>query len=93
MSKNVNDVQNVCLQVTLCLLPCFLKFHVLVFDEVYMRGSKIISDHIQVGYVWEKIPKDQPRVLEEGPFTRAKAVKTSPTYGWQSTTNRLFNTP
>ena len=84
--SNVHDVRKVCLETTLCVLACFVESYVFVFDDIDMRGTKLVYDHILVVNSRAILPKDQPRVLEEGPFTRAKDVKTSPTYGWQSTT-------
>ena len=45
-----------------------------VLDENNVRGFKIIDDRIWVGKVWEIIPKDHLRVLEEGLKTVCKAV-------------------
>ena len=40
-----------------------------------MGGPKIIDEHSRVENVPEKVPKDQPRVLQEGPFMSAQVVK------------------
>ena len=50
-SKNVHDVQKVCLEMTLCVLACFVEFYVFVLDEIYMRGPKIVYNHILIGNV------------------------------------------
>ena len=66
--SNVQDVRKVCLETTLCVLACLNKFYVFVLDEIDVASPKLVYEHIRVGRVWEKIPKDHPRVLEEGPF-------------------------
>ena len=35
--------------------------------EIHVRGDKIMLKHVWVVNVWEYIPKDHPRVIEEGP--------------------------
>ena len=67
-SKNVHDVRHVCLGTTLFVYVCFIEFYVFVLNEIPVRGHKIVYKHIRVGNVQVKVPKDQPRVLEEGPF-------------------------
>ena len=68
--------------------PC-VSYHVLSsstcsFWIKFMWGSTyIIYENIEIVNVWANIPKDLPRVLEEGPFTSSQTAKTSPTYGWQ----------
>ena len=57
-SKNVHDVWKVCLKTTLCVLACIVEFYVFVFDEIDMRGTKLVQNHIRVGNAWEKVPKD-----------------------------------
>ena len=37
-----------------------------VLDEIYVRGVTLLEDRIWVGNFLEIIPKDHPRVLEEG---------------------------
>ena len=66
MSKNVYDVRNMCLEMTLCVQACFVKFYVFVLDEIYVRGFKHQEDRIWVSNFWDIIPKNHPRVLEEG---------------------------
>ena len=46
-----------------------------VLDEIYVIGVKLIYDRIWVGIIQEIIPKDHPRVLEEGPRLVAKTAK------------------
>ena len=82
-----------CLEMTLCVLICFIKFYVFIFYEIDVGGPNIVYDHIPVGNVWVKFLKDQPRVLEEGPFKEPKPVKTSPKPRRQSTTSRLVDAP
>ena len=41
-SKNVHDVRNVCLETTLCVLTCFVKFYMFVWDGNDMRGPKLV---------------------------------------------------
>ena len=78
MSKNVHDVQKVCLETTLCVLECFFAFYVFVLDEIHVGGPKFDYKYIWIRNVRTNIHKDHPRVLEEGPFIRAKTVKKSP---------------
>ena len=66
--SNVHDVRKVCLETTLCALVRFVEFYVFVLDEIDVRGHKIVYEHIRVGNVRTKVPKNQPRVLEEGPI-------------------------
>ena len=80
-SKNVHDIQNVCLETTLCVFACFVEFYVFVLDEIHVIGTKLIYKHVWVVKVRENIPKDYPRVLEEGPKVGAKYVQDSPTKG------------
>ena len=67
-SKNVHDVRKVCLETTLCVLACFIKFYVFILDKILVGGSTLVYDYLWVVNVWENIPKDHPRVLEEGSF-------------------------
>ena len=73
-SKNVHDVRKVYLEMTLCVLACFIKVYMFVLDDLHVRGPKKVYYHNWVGNVRVKIPKDQPRVLDKGPFSRAKAI-------------------
>ena len=79
-SKNVHDVQKVCLEMTLCALACFADSYEFILDEIDVRVPKLLHKHIWVGNFLEKSPKDKPRVLEEGPILVAKTAKSSPTY-------------
>ena len=76
-SKNVHDVRKVCLETTLCVLACFVEFYVFVLNEIPVRGHKIVYKHIQIVNIRENIPKDHPRVLEEGPKLVPKTAKTT----------------
>ena len=67
-SKNVHDVRKVCLERTLCVLACFVELYVFIFDEINLRGPKIVYDDIRVGKILENNPNDKQRVLEEGPI-------------------------
>ena len=80
-SKNVHDVLKVCLEMTLCVLACFVEFYVFVLDEIHVRDSKIVYDHVWVGNVLENVPNDHPRVLEEGPKVGAQDFPRPPTNG------------
>ena len=73
--KNVHDVRKVYLEMTLCVLMCFVEFYVLVFDEIDVRDPKLVYKNIWVGNVRPNIPKDQPRVFEDGPIIWAKTAK------------------
>ena len=66
-----------------------VKFHVFLLDEIYVGGPKLVYGHIMVGYVREKIPKDHPRVVQEGPMLVAKTAQGSPIYGWKTTVSGL----
>ena len=52
---------------TWCVWAYFLKFYMFVFDEIHVIGDKLIYGQFRVGNIWENIPKDQQRVLDEGP--------------------------
>ena len=77
-TKNVHDIWQVCLGTTLCVLAYFVKFYVSILYEIDVRGPKLVYYHIRVGNILENIPKDQPRVLEEGPIFVAKLPKAVP---------------
>ena len=47
-SKNVHDVQKVCLDMTLCVYTCFVEFYVFVMDKTHVVGPKLVYDHIWV---------------------------------------------
>ena len=49
-----------------------------ILYEIHVRGFKLIDDRIWVGNVWEIIPMDHLRVLEEGPKTVGMAVPSRP---------------
>ena len=59
-------------------LGVFRRVLLLVLEEIYVRGVKLIDNHIWVGNVWETIHKDHPRVLEEGPKLNVKTVPGNP---------------
>ena len=65
--KNVHDVLKVCFEMTSCVLESFVEFYAFVLDEIYMECLKLIYENIWIGNVQVKVPKDHPRVLEEGP--------------------------
>ena len=50
-----------------------------VLDEIPGRGPKLIYYHVWVVNVQDNIPKDRPRILEEGPMLVAKTAQGSPT--------------
>ena len=50
---------------TLCVYACFVKFYMLVFDEIHVRGNKIVYKNIWAGNIWANIPKEHTRVIEE----------------------------
>ena len=81
-TKNVHDVPKVCLEMTLCVYACFVEFYVFVLYNIHVMDPKIIYDYVRVEKFWENIPKDHPRVLEEGPKVGAKTVQDNPTNGW-----------
>ena len=53
-----------------------------VLYAIDVIGPLNACKHIRVGNVRENLPKDQPRVFEEGPNLGAKAVQIGLTYGW-----------
>ena len=66
-SKNIHDVRRVCLETFLCDLVCFIKLYVFVLDEINVRGPKLVKNIFGLE-TSGKTPKDQLRVLEEGPI-------------------------
>ena len=46
-----------------------------ILDEIDVGGPKLVYDHIQVRKVREKVTKDQPRVLEDGPSMEQKVAR------------------
>ena len=80
-SKNVHDVQKVCLETTLCVYACFVKFYVFVLDENHVRGTKIIyEENIQ-------------RTIQ-GYLRRSQAgAQDCPTNGWHSTPTGSVDAP
>ena len=64
-----------------------------VLDEIYVRGPKLIYEHMRVGNSRENIPKDHPRVLEERPKLVAKTAQGNLTYESQSTASGLVDGP
>ena len=69
------------LERSLSVLVSLVKFYVFVLDEIYVRGPKNVYEYIFIGNVQEKIHKDEPRFLKEGPNLWAEVVQTSLTYG------------
>ena len=76
-----HDVRKVCLEMIFCVLPCFIKFYVLVLDEIDVVSPKLVYINILVRNVWENIPMYHPRVLKEEHMLVAKTSSVSPTYG------------
>ena len=60
---------------TFCILACFDMFYVFILVEIHVRDPSLVQEHIKFRNVRENIPKDHSRVLEEGPFKSAQAVK------------------
>ena len=50
-SKNVHAVQKVYLEMTLCVLVCFVEFYMLILDEIDVRCPKFVYEHIRVGNI------------------------------------------
>ena len=50
-SKNVHDVWNARLEMTLCDYVCFVEFYEFVLDEIDVTGPKIVYNHILIGNV------------------------------------------
>ena len=71
----------------------FIQVLCIFLDEIDVGGPKIVYGHSRVGNVRAKIPKDQPKVLVEGPNKGSKAALGSPTYYWQSTASIQVGTP
>ena len=59
---------------------CFVEFYMFVLDKIHVRGSKLIEGYVWVVNIRENIPKDHPRVLEEGPMLVANTAQCSPSY-------------
>ena len=92
-SKNIHGVRKFCLETTLCVYACFVKFYVFVLDEIHLIGTKFLYEHVWVRNVQENIPKDHPRVLEEGPKLVPKTVQDNPTNVLKSTPTGLVDSP
>ena len=43
--KNVHDVRKICLELTFCVLACFVEFYVFILDEIDMRGPKFLQSY------------------------------------------------
>ena len=41
-SNNIHDVQKVCLEMTLCVLVCFVEFYLFALDEIDVSGPKLV---------------------------------------------------
>ena len=41
-SKKVHDVLKVCLEMTLCVLACFVKFYMFILNEIDVVGPKLV---------------------------------------------------
>ena len=67
MSKNIHDVQNVCLQMILCVYVFFIEIYMFSFNEAHEVRHKLIVNRIWVRNIVEIIPMYNLRVLEEGP--------------------------
>ena len=93
MTKNVQRISKICLWLTLYIEAYFVEFYVFVLDKIHVRGSKLIEGYVWVVNIRENIPKDHPRVLEEGPMLVAKIAQGSPTCGWQTTASCLVDAP
>ena len=39
---NVHDIRKNCLEITLCVLVCFVEFYVFILDEIYVEGYKLL---------------------------------------------------
>lgn len=55
------------------VLVCHIVF-CQVLNEIDVKGPNNVKEHITVGNVLEKLPKDQPSALEEDPSQKAKVV-------------------
>lgn len=56
-TKNIHNSLKVCLQTTFWALECFVKFYMFILYEIYIRGGKIVYDHIQIWKLQEKLCK------------------------------------
>ena len=54
-SKNVHDVRNACLKMTLCDYVCFVEFYEFFLDEIDVTGPKIVYNHLSIGNVWVRL--------------------------------------
>ena len=70
---------------TFHVLPCndllsLVMFHRVLrvfFGEIHVTGDKLIYNHVWVENVQANIPKDHPRVLENGPKVVPKTFQDS----------------
>ena len=46
------------LEMTFCVLACFINFNVFFFDEIDVEGPKIVYEHIRVRIFCANIPTD-----------------------------------
>ena len=53
-------------------------FYVFVLYEIHVKGVRLVYNYVWIGNIQENIPKDKPRVLEEGPKLEVKTVPVSP---------------
>ena len=65
----------------------------LVFDEIYVRGPKLVYKHIQVGKVWPKSPRTNQGSLRKDLSFEPKLPKSSLTYEGQPTPHRWSDAP
>ena len=65
---NVHDIRKNCLEITLCVLVCFVEFYVFVMDELGVGVLNLYMNIFKFKNSGKKVPKDQPRFLQEGPF-------------------------
>ena len=92
-SKKVYYVWNICLERTLCVLVCFVEFYVFVMDELGVGVLNLYMNIFKFKNSGKKVPKDQPRFLQEGPFVWAKGYLDQPKWPRQLTASRLVDTP
>ena len=64
-----------------------------VLDEIYVRGTKLVYEHMRVGNVRKNIPKYHTWALEEGPFKSAQDCSRQTTNGLESTPSGPVNAP
>ena len=73
--KNVHDVWKNCLETTLCVYACFVKFYVFALDKIDMVGPKLVYKHIWDGNFRVRLHVGSTRGPRGGPKSRLKVAR------------------